>query len=67
MHATDTADYSLTLANGDTVRAPTLLTLAGKWAETEWGDQWKTLSPAQQSLEISAALNELTRRYRNGK
>ena len=39
MHATDTADYSLTLANGDTVRAPTLLTLAGKWAETEWGDQ----------------------------
>ena len=62
----DTADYTITLADGTVLEAPSLLQLASKWAAAEWGIEWSTITPAQQSLEITAALLELHRAFGKG-
>ena len=60
------ADYTITLADSTVLEAPSLLQLASKWAATEWGTEWANITPAQQSLEITAALLELQRAFGKG-
>lgn len=64
--ATTATDYTITLTDGTLLEAPSLLQLASKWAAAEWGTEWASLTPAQQSLEITAALLELQRAFGKG-
>lgn len=64
--ATTATDYTITLTDGTLLEARSLLQLASKWAAAEWGTEWSRITPAQQSLEITAALLELQRAFGKG-
>lgn len=52
-------DLTITLEDGTELHATSSIELARKWAEALHGTGWQQLSPAKQSLEISAALAAL--------
>lgn len=60
------AELSITLEDGRELTARTPVELAHKWAEAEHGDEWQTLSPAKQSIEIAHALKALNRAAAQG-
>ncbi|QUY63942.1 hypothetical protein [Gulosibacter molinativorax] len=59
---TITAEHlTITLEDGRELTGRMPVELAHKWAEAEHGDEWQQLSPAKQSIEITAALDALNR------